>query len=194
MAAVKVETVGENRLEWINCRRPLMVPVGLCMAQAWDECSVSRGGESGSLGLRSTSHKPGVERCPVKMGLPFWRIFIDVAVKTASQPASQSWPIESSECANDGNTCARLASWGRVGRASVVVWVLDMCEPSGSWTDMGVCVGRWGVPLELVGWKKWPVVPVSAIAVVGDVSMEKPGGGDSGGEMLCAECKLVIVT
>jgi hypothetical protein len=31
-------------------------------------------------------------------------------------------------------------------------------------------VGRWGVPLMLDGSKKCPVVPVSAIAVVGVVS------------------------
>lgn len=50
---------------------------------------------------------------------------------------------------------------------------------------IGVVVGTWGVPVVFDDSRKCPVVPVSAIAEVGDVSGAKPGGGGEGGETLC---------
>jgi hypothetical protein len=67
------------------------------------------------------------------------------------------------------------------GRARVVVWVLEIKAPLGSWTVMGDKVGMAGKPAVEEAKRKWPVVPVSAIAVVADVTREQEcGGGELG--------------
>ena len=64
--------------------------------------------------------------------------------------------------ASCGNMWACLADGGNIGMSNSASWVDWMVVPSGSITEMllfvGVLLMQW-----LLGNRKWPVVPVSAI-------------------------------
>jgi hypothetical protein len=88
-----------------------------------------------------------------------------VLVKMAVHPASQSLPMLRREVLpKAGKMWAWHASSGSPGRWMVPVWVDSMVVPSGRWTWMGlvaICLLVTGASME----RKWPVEPVSAMAV-----------------------------
>ena len=86
-----------------------------------------------------------------------------VAVKFTWQPASQSWPIETSDLvASAGTICAWRASGGNSGMSSSPSWVENMIVPLGLRMAIGLLVGRL-LRMGAVMVTKCVVAPVSAI-------------------------------
>jgi hypothetical protein len=105
-------------------------------------------------------------RLPVRTVRSSWVIVRSSAVNVAVQPTSHNWPMLRSEWGwSCGKMWAVVASRGRCGRLISAVPVDRMVLPSGRDTVRG------GRVLSVVGVgqadavRKWPVLPVSAMAV-----------------------------
>ena len=89
------------------------------------------------------------------------------AVKTAVIPWSQSKPMEISEPSQPGKMSMRRAVSGSWGRLSNALWVDVVVLPSGSITRIDLSESLMSVSAEAsLKDMKWPVVPVSALAVL----------------------------
>ena len=134
----------------------------------------------GGAGVSGTVHRPVVRlRGPVRMVL-FLRVTVTVvASKVMLQPWSHSWLTErSAPNPRWGKMCAFCAACGRSGRERVAVCVDWIWLPSGRVTVSGrwLVLRSWQV---LVLWRKWPVVPLSTMAVSLGVSGGRGGSGAS---------------
>ena len=88
-------------------------------------------------------------------------------VKVATQPASQSWPMDRREVSpRAGNRWAVLADAGRLGRLRSTWWVDVMRDWSARATWMEGEEGRLFWYGALMEWK-CPVAPVSRMAMGG---------------------------
>ena len=82
-------------------------------------------------------------RWPVRSVIPLWHTVTVAEVNSTSQPASQSWLIESSEEeVSSGTMWTWRAAGGRAGRSSSASCVEYMSDPFGVEIQMGVVVTR----------------------------------------------------
>lgn len=148
---------GENSAAWAKATMSALLLLWLIVVAAVLLFSV--------IGICTCHNLWGSSRVPFKIVVLLCIIATSFAVKSAEQPASHNCPIDSSEWGfNAGNRCAIFAVHGRVGMLSDVAaddWIV---VPSGRLTWM---LGTSGMSLCLASfWKKWPVLPVSAMQSV----------------------------
>jgi hypothetical protein len=97
-------------------------------------------------------------------------VFYDVnvfGIELCNEPLSQNWLMESSALlASAGKIWALHLPIGRDGRPSRAVCIDVMMLPSGSLTLMPFAVGTFLLTQGLSHFKKWPVQPVSAKALL----------------------------
>jgi len=155
-ASASVLIVGLNSVAWLNATRSAVLLGKLTAVAA--TCS------SGKFTVQSFGAEPF--RFPFISTLLSFCMIASSLVKVHVQPASHSFPIDNRLVVpSAGNRSVCVASSGSCGRFRFAVCVDDMVDPSGSWTTVGDSVGFLLVhgtfrPL------KWPVAPVSAMAVV----------------------------
>lgn len=149
MARMSVDFVGENKQACRYCMSAPRLCVGMTALAVCPACC----GGGGNLLLVGWMlacgvcigmvHNPGGDLFPVMMvSSSAFVIASFSAVKMALHPLSQSWPIDMSVWGlRLGNTWAVVASFGSCGKRKFPVWLLWICEPSGSCTLMVAFVG-----------------------------------------------------
>ena len=132
-------------------------------------CSGNRALACGCWEYRGRLQRPFGRRGPWRIGVLCWWIWTDSLSKEAMQSWSQRTPMEMRECGSSwGRRWAVLAVGGRAGQSMEVVLGELIWGLLGSLTVIGGagCRGHQFGGLR----RKWPVVPVSAVAV-GEVGM-----------------------
>jgi hypothetical protein len=179
-ASVSLDNPGKPMMKFLRSASAKVGNVGL-KSVAWLKATISAGlvdwltaDAAYSVALWGISagnvifHSFGVvcERSPLIITLLLRCIIASVAVNVHVQSASHSFPMLSRLVfCRAGNNSVVVASLGTLGRFRFAVWVDTIVEPSGSVTVTGAVVGRLllhGTFMPL----KWPVDPVSAIAML----------------------------
>jgi hypothetical protein len=158
-AARRVERVGENSAACAQATSSGVLVWWFTASAVWG-CAVWDT-------VRGTVHRRVCwSRLPVRTVMSSCVTVMSSAVNVAVQPTSHNCPMLRSECGwSLGNTWAVVASWGSAGRLISAMPVERIVLPSGRDTVMG------GSPVAVLGMghaaavRKWPVLPVSAMAV-----------------------------